>query len=58
MSYEQHAEQAMDFLSDVDLPRRVIADVTANKIACAQVHATLALAEAIRQVASAIASRR
>jgi hypothetical protein len=46
MSYKEHAGQAMDSLSRGEAARR--SETAANEIASAQVHATLALAEAMR----------
>jgi hypothetical protein len=56
MSFEQHSEQALQAL------RRAAGEVRTTEeetlaITSAQVHATLALAEAVREVAAAIASK-
>jgi hypothetical protein len=57
MSFEQHSEQALASLGRAGLDARTTEEETLA-MASAQVHATLALAEAVREVASAIASRR
>jgi hypothetical protein len=57
MSFEQHSEQALASLARVGMDATTTEE-EAFATTSAQVHATLALAEAVREVAAAIASKR
>jgi hypothetical protein len=57
MSFEQHSEQALASLARVGMDATTTEE-EAFAMTSAQVHATLALAEAVREVAAAIASKR
>jgi hypothetical protein len=57
MSFEQHSEQALASLGRVGMDATTTEEES-FAVTSAQVHATLALAEAVREVAAAIASKR
>jgi hypothetical protein len=57
MSFEEHSEQALASLGRVGMDATTTEEES-FAVTSAQVHATLALAEAVREVAAAITSRR